>query len=437
VSATRAEDDGGAPGAWRWVVLGACAPLFVCSQFYRVANAIVAPDLQRELALSSQALGGLSAAFFYAFAATQIPLALVLDRVGARTCMAALSLVGAAGAVVFATAHGAAAATSGEVLLGIGMAGNLMGSMKLIAQWFSPRQFATAAGALAAVGTLGNILATTPLALLVGAVGWRRGFVAIAVATAALALLFFALVRERPRAALARPPGGADEVVSVRAMVRRLLSSRDYWLISLGAFCRYGSFAAIQGLWAGPWLVEVAGLSPLRAANLILLLNLAFVVGAPLGGWLSDRLLSSRKKLVLVALAGTASAELALAFAGTRGSFVVALVLVGLGVTSSFGQVIWAHIKELMPARMAGMAMTGVNFFNMLGAAAFLHGTGWVLDRWSGPGGVRGVPGYRAAFVASASLVALALAAYTLTRDAPPGGAARGARQRPPRAPAR
>ncbi len=410
----------GARYPWRWVVLAASTPLFVCSQFYRVANAVVAPHLQSELGLSSEALGGLSAAFFYAFALAQIPLALALDRVGARASMTALSLVSAVGAVVFAGAEGRAGATAGELLLGIGMAGNLMGIMKLVGHWFAPREFATVGGVVVGVGTLGNILATTPLALLVQAIGWRQAFLVIAGVTAALALVFWSLVRERPRAALAPTSGGGQAApVAVGAMVRRLLSSRDYWLISLGAFCRYGGFAAIQGLWAGPYLIEVVGLSPLRAASYVLLLNLSVVVGSPLGGWLSDRVLASRKRPVLMALAGVMTAEIALALAsGAPRPRLVALVFVVLGVTAAFGQVGYVHVKDLMPARMAGMAMTGVNFFTMLGAAAFMHGTGWVLDRWSGAAGIRGPEGYRAAFLAASVVVGVALALYTRTRDA-------------------
>lgn len=407
--------EGAGRHAWRWVVLAACIPLYVFSMFYRAANAVVAPHLARELGLSSQALGALGAAFFYAFAATQLPLAVLLDRVGARACMGALSFVGAAGALVFATAGGRAGVTAGEVLLGVGMAGNLVGSMKLIGHWFSRREFATVAGTFGAIGALGSVLATTPLAIAVESVGWRRTFVALAVGTAALGIVFVLLVRERAPDA---PPGdGAGEAVPVRAMIRRLLSGPDYWLMSFGAFCRYGSFVAVQALWIGPYLVEVVGLSPLLAANLLLLLNVAYVAGAPLGGWLSDRLLASRKKLVLASLAGTALAELALALTGAAtGARAVALVLVALGVTSSFGLVIWAHVKEVMPARMVGMAMAGVNFFNILGAAAFLHGTGWVLER-SSVDGVRTAAGYRAAFLASAAIVALALGLYALTRE--------------------
>jgi nitrate/nitrite transporter NarK len=414
-----------------WIVFGACAPLFVCSQFYRVLNAVIAESLQAELGLGSEALGALSAAFFYAFALAQLPLAALLDRIGARVAMSVLSLVAAGGAFVFSTADSRAMAMAGEVLLGAGMSANLMGSMKLIGHWFRRKDFATVAGTFAALGTVGNVLATSPLALLASSLGWRRAVLAVGVATAALALAFAALVRERPpgEEAGAAEEGGPAEPIAV--MLRRLVTSRDYWLISFGAFCRYGAFVSIQALWAGPFLVEVAGLSPLRAANLILLLNLAFVVGAPAGGWLSDRVLSSRKIPVLLALAGTGGAILALGLLGgaARGVASFAAVLALLGVLSSFGQVAWPHIRDLMPRGMSGMAMSGVNFFNILGAAAFLHGTGWILERTAGPGGARGAGQYRTAFLAVAAVVGLALALYSFTRDARAGVDPRRARR--------
>jgi nitrate/nitrite transporter NarK len=405
----------------RWVVLALASALFLISQFYRVANAVVAPELQRDLALSSEALGAMSAAFFYAFAAAQVPLAVLLDRAGARRIMTALTLVGAAGALVFADARGAGGATLGRVLLGIGMAGNLMGGLKLVSRWFAPREFATLSGLILAVGTVGTMLAATPLALLVGAVGWRVSFVLVAVATVALAAAFWALVREAPAGRESPPPPRPEEPVSTRAMVATLLGSRDYWLISVGAFCRYGTFAAIQALWVGPWLVDVVALGPVAAANLILVMNVALVAGAPLGGWLSDRVLASRKRLALIGLGSLAAAELALAFVGPgAGVLAVALLLAVVGIASSFGQVVYAHVKDVMPERMSGMAMTGVNFFVMLGAAAYLHVMGWMLDRSALPDGSRTAAGYQAAFLLAGGSVAVAFLLYLMTRDSRP-----------------
>jgi MFS family permease len=416
-----------APDPRRWLVLALAAVLFIASQFYRVANAVVAPQLQHDLGLSSEALGAVSAAFFYAFAVAQVPLAALLDRLGARLIMAVLTVVGSGGAVVFAWADGATGATVGRALLGLGMAGNLMGSLKLVSRWFPARRFATIAGIVLALGTIGNILAATPLVLLVGATGWRSAFVLIAAVTAALGVLFWVVVREAPPGASPAHRDGppADAPPPLLESAALLLRSRDYWLISLGAFCRYGTFAAIQGLWVGPWLVDVLRLGPVRAANLILVMNVALVIGAPLGGWLSDHVLGSRKRLALLGLGGLAAAELALAFLGPgAGWWLVALVLAVLGAASAFGQVLYAHVKDVMPPRMAGMAMTSVNFFVMLGAAAFLHVMGWILDRSALPGGARTADGYHAAFLLAGVSVAVAFAAYFLTREARPGAGA-------------
>jgi nitrate/nitrite transporter NarK len=363
----------------------------------------------------------MSAAFFYAFAVAQVPLAVVIDRLGARVIMTALTLVGAAGALVFAGAHGAAGATAGRILLGVGMAGNLMGSLRLLSRWFPPRRFATLSGIVLGVGTVGNMLAATPLVLLVEAAGWRRAFVMNAAATAALAVLFWIVVRETPAGREPAVAPAGTEGASVSAMARTLLGSRDYWLISLGAFCRYGTFAAIQALWIGPWLVDVVRLSPVRAANLIVVMNVALVVGAPLGGWLSDRVLGSRRRLALLGLGGVAATELALAVLGAgTGVLALALVLGALGLASSFGQVVYAHVKDVMPDRMAGMAMTGVNFFVMLGAATFLHVMGWILDRSALPGGGRTAHGYEVAFLLAGGSVAVAFVGYLFTRDPAP-----------------
>lgn len=413
----RTGEDARASCARRWLVLGAATALFVCSQFYRVANAVVAPELQRDLRLSSAALGGLSAAFFYPFALAQLPLALVLDRLGARRVMTALSLVGAAGAIVFSGARGEAEAVLGRALLGVGMAANLVGSLKLVTGWFPAHRFASVAGLLVAAGTVGNMLATTPLAALVRAAGWRVSFGLIAAGTVVLSILFWIVVRDTPAAPTRRAtPGGTSPPAG---MVRSLLRSQDYWLISAGAFCRYGAFLALQGLWAGPYLMEGVGLSQGRAAAVLLLMNIGFVIGAPLGGWLSDRVLSSRRTVALISLVGIAGSLVALAADAVRERpWAVTLVLVVLAATAAFGQVMYVHIKELMPPEMAGMAMTGVNGFVMLGAAMFVHGMGWMMQQTSAGTGAGG--SYGRAFMVASAVVALAAVLYGFTRDTGP-----------------
>ncbi|MEJ2725169.1 MAG: MFS transporter [Deltaproteobacteria bacterium] len=130
----------------RWAIFALASGNFFLSQFYRASNAIISTQLLQDLFLETEGLGLLSASFFYAFALTQIPISIFLDRVGARRMMSALSLVGVLGALIFSWSNNLTVGVLGRALLGIGMACNLMGPLKLLTLWFGPLSFATLSG---------------------------------------------------------------------------------------------------------------------------------------------------------------------------------------------------------------------------------------------------------------------------------------------------
>ena len=122
----------------RWIIYLISCLLFIFSQFYRSSIAVISPNLVGELSLDTENLGFISAAFFYAFAAMQIPVGFYLDSLGPRILMSALSIVAVVGATLFALGESAEMLIFGRLLLGGGMACNLMGPLKLITTWFSP-----------------------------------------------------------------------------------------------------------------------------------------------------------------------------------------------------------------------------------------------------------------------------------------------------------
>ncbi|MFH1488467.1 MAG: MFS transporter, partial [Pseudomonadota bacterium] len=404
------------PPSWKWIVLSLASCLFILSQFYRVSNAIIAIELQKDLSLDAEKLGLIGASFFYAFALAQIPLAFSLDRVGARWTMTVLSLTATLGALIFATAQSPAAAIIGRILLGLGMAANLMGSMKLLTRWFSPREFATISGFILALGTLGNMVAATPLALLVEAMGWRWSFGIMAIFTFLISCLFFSFVRDAPTSDQAPSPLRQKSLTTSESL-RRLLCGLDYWLISLGTFFRYGIFAAIQALWAGPYLLEGLGFSPVKAGNILLLLNLGYLAGGPIAGWLADRVFGSPRKSVLLAFSGMALSLLVLSGGWGQGYlWVLSTCFFFIGLFSGFGFMTYAHIKHLMPIEMTGTAVTGINLFSMLGGAVILQAMGWVVDHWTGSGGA-GPDVYEFAFFLGFIGMAAVTGPYFFTKE--------------------
>ncbi len=144
---------------------------YVASQFYRVANAAIAPELMDELALSAETMGGITGLFFLLFGAAQIPTGVLLDRYGARWTMTGLFVVAVLGAITFAAADGGAVLALGRGLLGVGCAAGLMGSMVVIARWYPEERFAGLSATLFVVGGGGTLLATTPLSWAVEIIG--------------------------------------------------------------------------------------------------------------------------------------------------------------------------------------------------------------------------------------------------------------------------
>lgn len=401
----------------RWIIFILATSHFFLSQFYRSSNAVIAAELIRDLSLDTEGLGLMSASFFYGFAITQIPITLLLDKLGPKRMMTALSLLGILGAIIFSMADSLSLGLTGRFLLGIGMACNLMGTFKLLTEWFEPLIFATLSGLVLSIGTFGNMIATTPLVMLVEQMGWRHGFQLIAGINLILTLTFFIVVRDRPL----RPSldfTDFEPTISFSqafANMSMLLKNRDYWIISSATFVRYGIFAAFQALWAGPFLREVMGYSAIYTGNLILLMNIGVIIGSPLWGALSDRVFKTRKGLIVICLLIMGVIPLLLATISSEADpLVLAPIFFTFGLASSGGLLMYPHIKDLMPQKMAGAAMTGVNFFNMMGPAVFLQGLAILMQRLY-PNASRGPAAFDMAFLVCMVFLAGAALLYLLT----------------------
>jgi sugar phosphate permease len=406
----------------RWLIFLITSANFFLSQFYRAANAVIAPDLVRDLSLDTAGLGTISAAFFYAFALTQIPISLLLDKVGARRLMIGLSLAGIGGALLFSMAHSQWTGLAGRALLGVGMACNFMGTLKLLTVWFKPAVFATLTGVVFSIGTLGNMAATSPLVLLVNAFGWRHAFWVIAGINLLLVLGLYLVVEDVPPDESGLKDGdSAPRQKQARAGLTLLFKNRDYWIISTGTFVSYGVYAAFQTLWAGPFLMEVMGQSAMNAGHLIFLMNLGAIAGGPLWGALSDSLFNSRKRVVSGGLLTVVFVLSILAFLPRGTGFMVLMILFfGLGLIRASGLLMYVHIRESMPMEMAGTAMTGINFFTMIGPAFFLQGLGMLMQA-AYPETSRGQEAFTLSLLLCAFCYLLAGILYMATKETRPG----------------
>lgn len=402
-----------------WIIFTTACFLFTLSQFYKTSIAVITPQLMADLTLDAKGLSVMSAVFFYTFALTQFPIGVYLDRIGPRMIMSVLSFIAGVGVILFAWSQSLGMSAAGRALMGFGTACNLMGSFKLLTLWFSPAQFATLSAVVTSVGALGTITSATPLVLMVERIGWRWVFTLFSAVTFIASILFYLVVRDKPDET---PFGHTSQQTNPPALrmfsaLGRLFINRNYWIISLGSMGRFGIIFAFQGLWAGPYLMEVMGYSPIKTGNMIFILNIGYIIGCPFFGTLSDRVFRTRKWIVITGL--SAHALIMLAFAQLppgSSAAVMTILFFSFGFFFGAGMIMYAQIKELMPPEMSGTAMAGINFFGLMGVGVFLHGLGSLVQYFY-PEAPFGQDAFQMIYKICFGYLALAVFLYLFTQD--------------------
>ncbi|MFJ2986917.1 nitrate/nitrite transporter [Collimonas sp. NPDC087041] len=366
---------------------------YFISYLARGINLPLAPLLSSELGLSPAQLGLLTSLYFFAFAACQLPLGILLDRFGPRRVLACLLLLAAAGAVVSANAHGFGMLMLGRLLLGVGTSACLMAGLKAIVAWFPQDHLPLMNGAIYAIGGLGAVATGTPIAWALGWTSWRVLFVVVAVLILLIVLALFTLVPEKdeqhPKSSLAaqlRDIGG-------------IFRSRVFWRTAPLVMASQGVFLGVQGLWAGPYLRDVSQLPASAAANIVALVGLAMVLGAVGSGWLARRL--QQRGISLHTTAGSGMFLFMLVqLLIMLGAPLPNWLLWGLyGLCGTAGVLSYAALVREFPAHLAGRVSTGLTLVLFAGAFIVQYGFGVLLNLWPQDGGHYAVAAHRTAWL--------------------------------------
>ncbi|WP_287410093.1 MFS transporter [Oceanithermus sp.] len=381
---------------------------YFLSYFFRSANAVIAPDLTRELGLDAATLGLMTSLFYLAFAAVQLPLGGALDRWGPRWVTPALMLVGAAGSWVFAAAHTVEGLMLGRLLLGVGMAGILMGAYKAFSRWFPAGRFATVAGWLVGIGSAGALASGTPLAWLAEVLGWRNVFFWGGWVIALSALAITLGVRNTPQGDRLEPGPRTGGLLAVFA-------SPVFWSMAGMNLFVVGAFLGIQTLWAGPYLYQVHGMDPITVGNMLFVLSFGALVGFLSTGWIADRV--GVPPTILALGTGFVTLVGVLAWwAEGLGPLALGVLLFALGYTGTVGVILLAYARLAFPTWLTGRATTAVNLFGIGGTFLVQWGMGAVIQRFPRTDGAYPPEAFSAAFGTAAVLGALALGAFALGR---------------------
>jgi MFS family permease len=348
------------------------------NQASRTVMAIVGPVLAVELGLSASELGLLAACMFAAYALAQLPVGLALDTIGPRRLQTGLMLVAACGFTLFALSSSFAGFATARVLLGLGVSAGLMAVIKGNSQWFAPVQVAGVTGIAMSFAVLGSVLTTVPVQAVLPTLGWRGVFWILAGLALVVSAWIFLSVKDKPGT------GEKRRMAEELAVMGKVLSSRKFW--------RYGPAVAMLsvlnftylGLWAGPWLRDVAGYDGPARAQTLLLYTLAMLAGSFVIGQASSRLQARGRSAFFVPILCTAmlvAVQVGLALQ-PRSPAAIAILWMLFAFFGSAGPAGYIAVGQMFPPEQTGRASTAVNSLVLGGAFLLQTAIGWILDFW-------------------------------------------------------
>ena len=381
--------------------------------FHRLCPAVIALDIQASFGLTGTLLGVFGSAYFYSYAIMQLPTGLMADSWGPRKTVSVFFVLAGIGSVLMGISPNLSVAIIGRVLVGLGVSTIFVCNFKLLSEWFTARQFVIMGGAFMAMGGIGALSSSAPLAWVSNVIGWRMTLIVVGIITLIMAILVYAFVRNRP-SEIGLPPirqdrGETEPAISLTNGIKMVVTTGRFWIISIWAFCVTGIGFAVGGLWAGPYLMQVYGLSKTATGGVLSTFALALIFGSPLLGWLANRL--GRKPVIICC------SIVLMMVSGLMSWLVNSMTLPVLYIlffffflaSGSVGPILAAVAKELFPIAISGTSVGMVNLFPFIGAAVFQVLIGAVLTAGSHGQAAYSTESFRYMFIICAIDAALSL----------------------------
>lgn len=401
-----------------WLVWATGTLLFCYAFFHRVAPSVMVSDLMRDFQVGGAILGTLSAFYFYPYAALQIPLGNMLDRWGPRRVIACAAAFCGLGTAVFAISGSVEMAYLGRAMIGAGAAFGWIGTLTLITLWFPPRRFALVTGLTSLIGMVGAVGGQAPLAAVVSHFGWRPTLLGASLYGLILAVIILRVVRER------RDDATTTERVPMPRLwrsLREVAAVPQVWAAGLVVATVSVPLMAFGGLWGVPYMVQAHGMTRPEAAASMSVILASWGLGAPILGWLSDRI-QSRKIPILAGTVLSFGAILFLIYVPGLPRWLIFGLLATNGFTGAAVVTCYAAGRENTRAAVSGTTMGLINALSMGLTAIYQPLIGLLLDLgWEGRidegARVYSVATYQMAFLSLVACAALAVAAALYMRD--------------------
>jgi MFS family permease len=370
-----------------WVVCLTAASFFFYQFIQITMFNVLKPELIIEFNADPAVLSFISALYFYGTVLFLIPAGIMLDNVSTRKIILVTLSISLLGLLIFATSTSILGAGAGRFLVGIsGGPFCFLSSMRIASRWFPEQRLAFVTGVIVAMAMFGGMVAQLPLSLLVAKMGWRVAmYVNLGLGAILLGLIYIYVYDY--------PPGKKDEYEKQMAYCRTqgfahglkiIIFKPQNWNCGLFASLLNLPILVFGALWGFMYVTQIFSLPRLEASTSCAMLFFGMLLGGPMFGWISDRLLV-RKAPMFAGLLLCFIAIVVLLLAPDLGFFGVASLMFLIGVGSSAQILAYPTVTDSNPPALVGSALGLASTLVMAGGAVIQPAVGWLIEyKWDG-----------------------------------------------------
>ncbi|MDP1604118.1 MAG: MFS transporter [Legionella sp.] len=361
-----------------WLICGLGAIYYSYEYLLRISPSVMEGALRDHFKLSATGFGLLSAFYYYAYVPLQLPVGVLLDRYGPRILLTFACFICVLGTFIFASTQVFWIAAVGRFLVGFGSAFAFVGVLKLATIWLPEDKLAMVSGMASALGTIGAMVGDNLLGILVINVGWSQTVNLTAYFGIGLIFLLWFGIRDK-KSGHQQHTGTIGSFRTSMIDLGIIIRNKQMWINGMFGCLVYLPATVFAELWGIPYLKHAHGLTQEGADFANSLLFLGFTIGAPLMGYISDKL-KRRKPPMFLGATGAAIVMMVLLYMPGLNQTAINTLMVLLGLLYSAQCIVFAVGRELSPNEAAGTAIAMTNMVVMLGAMFLQPLVGRLLD---------------------------------------------------------
>jgi len=363
---------------------------FFISNLLRSITATLTPILTTEFNLSAGNLGLLAGGYFIGFAIMQIPVGFLLDKHGPKKIISSFLVIAIIGTLSFALAKTFAGLLISRIFIGVGVSACMMGPLTGYRVWFAEKYQQRANSWMLMVANLGFVSSTLPVQILLPEIGWRMIFGLIAILTLLSIILILMFIPSWNK---------TDETLKKENLSALSEIWKNKFFISLIpiAFINYGGIQAIQTLWAGPWMLEVAGYNALQSATGLFWINITMLIAFLFWGYILPKIESfgvDSIKIIKIGLPISYIVLFLIIYLGQKAGATLFALYILASIVISLTQ---PAIALTFAKNLAGKSLTSFNVFLFSGTFFMQWGIGLIID-FCGHLGLEKVYSYQISF---------------------------------------